>query len=68
MIGYVNAKNKEVYTEAEMMELQLGDVEATTIIPLAVRVSETKRKSAGINDFETVKFIDKLNIDTKKSL
>ncbi len=47
------------------MKLQLGDVEETALIPLAVRASETKRKNARINDYKEAEIIDRLNIDTK---
>ncbi len=42
------------------MKLQLGDVEVTALIPLAVRATETKRKNAVIRDYKAVKIIDEL--------
>lgn len=47
------------------MELKLGDVEETALIPLAVRATETKRKNARVIDRKAVEIIDKLHIDTK---
>ena len=47
------------------MKLQLGDVEVTALIPLAVRATETKRKNAVIRDYKAVKIIDELQFDTK---
>ena len=46
------------------MNLQLGDVQETALIPLAIRASETKRKNARINDPKAVEIIDTLGIDT----
>ena len=48
------------------MNLQLGDVEETALIPLAVRANETKRKNARIQDGKAVEIIDTLRIETKK--
>ena len=47
------------------MDLQLGDVQETALIPLAIRANETKRENARIHDKKAVKIIDKLGIDTK---
>ena len=46
------------------MDLKLGDVEQTALIPLAIRANETKRKNARIRDNKAVEIIDALNIDT----
>ena len=46
------------------MELKLGDVEETALIPLAVRANETKRKNARIRDEKAVEIIEMLGIDT----
>lgn len=48
------------------MELQLGDVQETALIPLAVRANETKRENARIHDGKAVEIIETLGIDTKK--
>lgn len=47
------------------MELQLGDVQETALIPLAVRANETKRENARIHDGKAVEIIETLGIDTK---
>ena len=47
------------------MDLQLGDVQETALIPLAIRANETKRKNARIHDEKAVEIIDTLGIDTK---
>ena len=47
------------------LELKLGDVEETALIPLAIRANETKRKNARIQDKKAVEIIDVLGIDTK---
>ena len=47
------------------MELQLGDVQETALIPLAVRANETKRENARIHDGKAVEIIETLAIDTK---
>ena len=46
------------------MELKLGDVQTTALIPLAVKANETLRKNARINDKKAVEIIKSLNIDT----
>lgn len=47
------------------MELKLGDVQTTALIPLAVKANETQRKNARIKDRKAVEIIRALNIDTK---
>lgn len=47
------------------MELKLGDVQTTALIPLAVKANETMRKNARIKDRKAVEIIRTLNIDTK---
>lgn len=47
------------------MELKLGDVQTTALIPLAVKANETMRKNARIKDRKAVEIIRALNIDTK---
>lgn len=47
------------------MNLQLGDVQETALIPLAVRANETKRENARIHDDKAVEIIETLGIDTK---
>ncbi len=46
------------------MELKLGDVQTTALIPLAVKANETLRKNARINDQKAVEIIRTLYIDT----
>ena len=46
------------------MELRLGDVQTTALIPLAVKANETLRKNARIKDRKAVEIIKALNIDT----
>ena len=48
------------------MELQLGDVQTTALIPLAVKASETLRKNPRVRDTKAVEIIKHLNIDTKQ--
>lgn len=47
------------------MNLKLGDVQTTALIPLVIRANETKRKNARILDNKAVEIIDALGIDTK---
>ena len=47
------------------MELKLGDVQTTALIPLAVKANETQRKNARIRDTKAVEIIRALKIDTK---
>ena len=48
------------------MELQLGDVQTTALIPLAVKATETMRKKPRIRDDKAVEIIKHLGIDTKQ--
>ncbi len=47
------------------MGLQLGDVQTTALIPLAIKASETMRKKARIKDEKALEIIRTLNINTK---
>ena len=47
------------------MELKLGDVQTTALIPLAVKANETLRKNPRIKDKKAVEIIRTLKIDTK---
>lgn len=47
------------------MTLQLGDIQTTALIPLAIKANETLRKNARIHDMKAVEIIKNLNIDTK---
>lgn len=46
------------------MSLQLGDVQTTALIPLAIKASETKRNKPRIVDQKSVEIIESLGIDT----
>ena len=46
------------------MELQLGDVQTTALIPLAIKANESLRKNPRFKDQKAVEIIKKLNIDT----
>ena len=48
------------------MELQLGDVQTTALIPLAVKASETLSKNPRIKDKKAVEIIKALNIDVSQ--
>ncbi|MCM1106461.1 MAG: class I SAM-dependent methyltransferase [Blautia sp.] len=47
------------------MDLQLGDVQETALIPLAVRANETRRKNARIHDEKAVEIIETLAVRTE---
>ena len=47
------------------MTLQLGDVQTTALIPVAIKASETLRKNARIKDEVAVQIIQHLEMDTK---
>lgn len=47
------------------MTLQLGDVESTAIIPVAIKANETLRKNPRVKDEVAVEIIKNLKIDTK---
>lgn len=49
-----------------MMNLQLGDVQETALIPLAIRANETKRKNARVHDEKAVEIIETLAVNTKR--
>ena len=44
------------------MELKLGDVQTTALIPLAVKANETLRKNARIKDPKAVEIIKALKL------
>jgi len=46
------------------MELKLGDVQTTALIPLAVKANETLRKKPRIRDPKAVEIIKTLKFDT----
>lgn len=46
------------------MELKLGDVQTTALIPLAVKANETLRKNPRIRDQKAVEIIKTLKTDT----
>jgi len=47
------------------MELKLGDVQTTALIPLAIKANETLRPNARIINHKAVEIINALDIDTK---
>lgn len=47
------------------MTLELGDVETTALIPLAIKAGETLRKNSRFQDEMAVKIIEHLKLDTK---
>ena len=47
------------------MELKLGDVQTTALIPLAIKASETVRPNSRVKDFKAVEIIKALDIDTR---
>lgn len=53
-------------SKEDYMKLQLGDVETTALIPLAVKASESKRKNPRITDNKAVEIVDALGIDISK--
>ena len=46
------------------MDLQLGDVETTALIPLSIKANETRRKNPRVRDERAVEIIKALGIDT----
>ena len=46
------------------MELKLGDVQTTALIPLAIKANETLRKNPRVADLKAVEIIRALGIDT----
>ncbi len=48
------------------MDLKLGDIQTTALIPLAVKANETLRKNPRISDPKAVEIIKALNIDTRQ--
>ena len=54
------------YYRGLMMTLELGDVQTTALIPVAIKASESLRKNARIKDDVAVKIVEHLEIDTKQ--
>ena len=48
------------------MELKLGDIQTTALIPLSIKANETLRKNARIKDQKAVEIIKALGVDTAK--
>ncbi len=48
------------------MELKLGDIQTTALIPLSIKANETLRKNARIKDQKAVEIIEALGVDTAK--
>lgn len=48
------------------MELKLGDVQTTALIPLAVKANETIRTNARVRDDKAVEIIQALGVDTEQ--
>lgn len=51
--------------EGLMGKLELGDVQETALIPLAIKANETRRSNARIKDRKAVEIMSGLEIDTK---
>lgn len=48
------------------MELRLGDVETTALIPLSIKANETLRSDPRVRDDKAVEIIKALGVDTRK--
>ncbi len=48
------------------MELKLGDIQTTALIPLVVKANETMRANPRVSDLKAVEIIKKLDIDTRQ--
>lgn len=48
------------------MDLQIGDIQETALITLAIRASETDRPNARIKDFKAKEIIDALGVNVSK--
>ena len=55
--------NNSRYDGKKIMDLKLGDVQTTALIPLAIKASETMRPKARIKDEKAVEIIRALNVD-----
>ncbi|SKB98766.1 O-Methyltransferase involved in polyketide biosynthesis [Lachnospiraceae bacterium] len=47
------------------MDITLGDVQTTALIPLAIKANETKRSNARVKDRKATEIIEKLGVDTE---
>ncbi len=47
------------------MQLQLGDVETTALIPVAIKANETMRKNPRVRDEMAVKIVEQLKVNTE---
>ena len=50
----------------DKITLQLGDVETTALIPVAIKANETLRKNPRVKDDTAVEIIRHLEMDTSK--
>ena len=48
------------------MDLQIGDIQETALITLAIRASETDRPNARIKDLKAKEIIDTLGVDVSQ--
>ena len=55
--------NNSRYDGRKIMDLKLGDVQTTALIPLAIKASETMRPKERIKDEKAVEIIRALNVD-----
>ena len=50
----------------QKLDIELGDVQETALIPLAIKANESKRADHRIYDGKAIEIIDSLKIDTEK--
>ena len=51
--------------QKSVMQLQIGDIQETALVTLAIRASETDRPNARIKDYKAKEIIEKLGVDVK---
>ena len=60
-----NRARSEMEKGDNKVELQLGDVQTTALIPIAIKAGETLRKNPRIRDPKAVEIIQALQLDTR---
>ncbi len=66
MLSIMNTDGARVSRKDTGMELKLGDIQTTALIPLVMKASETLRKDPRIRDEKAVEIVKALGIDTKQ--
>ena len=66
--GYCCANQTPVILRSKksVMQLQIGDIQETALVTLAIRANETDRPNARIKDYKAKEIIETLGVDVRK--